>query len=506
VTHVTLGEAACASSLRAALCCLAVCCLAGCATLRATTSSTPAELAERAARCEHFSDFEAELRDANDALLASATGEALMSGNAALSGARRTCARAVLGSLLERREASGTGAVQAELDAMAQSLRGELRALAREVLGVAARELEPLLAEALSHGTRATPLPTAQQPTGHEVPLGCQDQPDACRAAACLAGEPDAASAAVEAAARGCLDVQRARPAALAAPAIAALVAALASRAQSGASTEALVQLEGLRRQQWPRLEAVRSSQPALAAELATPFLALGSAKGAVTALRADAVRTHLALAQASVSQPGAAQLHRLVAARFGGPAEPPLEPRPGRWSPARWGCAWEQPQLPEPFPGVELKLEATCREAPVRASTADRGELATFDLEHELSTERVEATLRATCAERTFSFSFTVKGEVFGGSAGRGERVSAELEQQLLGAQRACEAWRVTQERQDCEAPGGVVGPAPEQRFVERFVLSGRWPACFVDGFTRRYGVPPPAPRSELERLSPAP
>jgi hypothetical protein len=480
-------------------------CLAGCATLRAT--STPTELAARAERCEHFSDFDAELREANDALLASASGDALLSGNASLSKARRACARAVLGSLLERREASGTGAVQAELDAMAQSLRGELRALAREVLGVGAQELEPLLAEALSHGTRATPLPTTPLPTGHEVPLGCQDQPDACRAAQCLAGSPDAAAADVEAAARGCLDAQRARPPAQAAPVVAALVQALKSRAQLGASTEALVQLEGLRRQQWPRLEAVRATQPALAAELATPFLALGSAQGAVTALRADAVRAHLALARSSAERPGAARLHRLVAARFGGPAEPVLEPRAGRWSPSRWGCTWEAPPLPEPFPGVELKLETTCREGQARPSTADRGELATFDLEHELSTERVEATLRATCAERTFSFPFTVKGEVFGGSAGRGERVWAELEQQLFAARRACEAWRVTQERQDCDAPGGVVGPGPEQRFVERFELTGRWPACFVDGFTRRYGVPPPvAAPSELERLSPAP
>jgi hypothetical protein len=463
--------------------------LVGCATTGGVVQAAE-DLEARAARCERFTSFEGELRAVSDQLLASAPGERVLQGSELVSRARRACAQATLLGLLERRESAGVVAAQLELDAMARALPpGELRRLSREVLGAGVPALEAMLAEALAHVGPTSLRP--QQAAFVDTPLTCRDQTEPCARVWCLTGESGASGNELEGAARACLDGLRAQPAEVAAPQLSKLVVELGARGATGALTEGLVQLETLRRALWPRIEAALPTQPARAARLAEPFTAIAGARGEVARVRAVAVRAHLELATAAGARVGVARLHRLVAADLGGPSEPALEAVPGRWGTGRWGCTWEQPQLPAPFPGAELRLEAACRQQQREAARGPTGELATFELERDLVRETVDGWLRASCGGRTYGFALSLRNQVYDGVAGRADALRAELEHLVGSARRTCERAREAQVQADCE--GVLTGAAAEQRFVEHFEVLGRWPLCFARAFEERYGVAPP-------------
>jgi hypothetical protein len=260
--------------------------------------------------------------------------------------------------------------------------------------------------------------------------------------------------------------------------------------------TEALLTLETLRRQLWPEvLAAANGGQPIIAAQLAAPFSVLDSSRGEVERLRTRAIAFHLDLARAAAPRALAARLQRLLAAQAGGPPEPPLKGEPGRWSTARWGCAWTEPALPTPFNDVELRLIATCRKgASAKRAQPEPGALATFELEKSLEQELVEGSVSATCGGRTFRKSFSVRALLFDASdTGRAEALVDELRALVAGAERDCRELRAQQARTACDELSTLSPADAEQRYAEAFAATGRWEPCFVEHFTRRYGVPPP-------------
>jgi hypothetical protein len=473
--------------------------LAGCAATGAGSSTARlAQLEHQAPDCPSFAELDGRVQTESDQLVASAPSEALISGAAALGRARRACARHVLGRLLELRELQGISAVQAELDALARAFtREDLDGLLAAAVGGDANALRPLVAEAYAHhrGEGRTSA-TAPPPQPHEEQLLCAELSEPCAAATCLAEHRAAAE--LSARSRACLDALRTDAPARRAQVTARLIEALRPAGASGVLTEALLTLETLRRQLWPEVLAAKDGgQPLLAAQLAAPFAVLDSSREEVGRLRTQGIAFHLELARGAAPRALAARLHRLVAARAGGPAEPPLQGEPGHWSTARWGCAWTAPSLPTPFQDVELRLLATCRKAAAaKRPRPEPGALSTFELEKSLEQELVEGSVSATCAGRTFRKPFSVRALLFDASdTGRAEALLDELRALVAGAERDCRELRAAQARASCDELATLSSADAEQRYAEAFVATGRWEPCFVAHFTRRYGVGPPMP-----------
>lgn len=439
-----------------------------CATVQ--PRATVDELTRRASQCEDFAAFDAELHDARTALLANSAGTTLLEDDARLSQARRACTRTVLRRLSELQPDE----VQTTLDALARSWpEAELKRLVHEVLGVTA--LDARLLEARAHAQGAPPDPTA------EPRDPCADRREVCDAALC---QVRAHSPTVEVVSRRCLD--QALPAARLTD-VSALVSALKDSGQApSVVTEGLIVLETARRQVWPQVEAEAAGRPALAATLAAPFVVLDLARPQVEALRRAAVQRHLAAARAAQAFSDVAQLHRLIAAEFGGPSAQGPEPMPGLWDSSHWRCEEVPAPVRPVFSGARARLDATCRTRNDRPTTSiANGELATFDLERNLTPRVIEGTLRVTCAGRSSSYAVAVTAEVFSGSVAM-EPLEAVLDAKLEQARRECAAVR---DPQVCQA--GT--PDQEHRGIEAFVIQGHWNPCFVAAFRATWGVDPP-------------
>lgn len=480
----------------------------GCATL--TPAQRRAQLKADAETCASFAEFDARIQAESDELVAHAPSDELMAGASALSRARRSCAHFAISRLLELREKRGTQAVEDELDALARAFSpDELNLVLRETLGSGAADLRPHVVEALARralkrdGERKTPAspPQAADP---ELPARtdmvdttpmCVEATNPCERATCFVNQ-SAEAAALSTAARKCLDSLRPQPPLDRARAMATLVTGLRTQATSGVLTETLLSLETLRRQLWPQIEAASNAQkPALAAQLAEPFVVLDSSRAEVERLRQQAVSFHLGLARQASPHALATRLHRLVAAQLKGPEEPALAGEPGRWAMPRWACTWPQPELPTPFNDVELRLSATCRSRAAKKPDGEpRHDLATFDLEHALERETISGAITANCAGRQFVFDFSVNELVIDSSdTGRAEALLTELHRVTNLAERECRATWAATARRGCDRLLTDREADVEQRFAEAFVATGQWERCFVEYFTRRYGVPPP-------------
>lgn len=482
-----------------------------CATL--TPAQRRAQIETEAESCSSFAEFDARVQAESDELVANAPSDELMAGASALSRARRTCAHFSIAHLIELREKRGTQAVEDELDALARAFSpDELNLVLRETLGSGAAELRPQVVEALARralkrdGERKTPASTPQA-AEPELPLRtdvvdstpmCVEATTPCETATCFINQP-AEAGAISSAARKCLDSLRPQPPLDRARAMAMLVTGLRTQGTSGVLTETLLSLETLRRQLWPEVEAAsRAQKPALAAQLAEPFAVLDSTRAEVERLRQQAISFHLGLSRQASPHALAARLHRLVAAQLKGPEEPALAGEPGRWTTPRWACTWPHPELPTPFNDVELRLGATCRTRAAKKPDTQqpRQDLATFDLEHALERETISGAVTANCAGRQFVFDFSLNELVIDSSdTGRAEALLTELHRVTNLAERECRASWAATARKSCERLLTDRDADLEQRFAEAFVATGRWEGCFVEHFTRRYGVPPPVP-----------
>lgn len=295
-------------------------------------------------------------------------------------------------------------------------------------------------------------------------------------------GERDA-----DALARRCLDDVSAHPHEERARQVAAVLTRLRDFAPLPALTEALSTLETLRRQDWPGIEAAaQQGQRGLAAQRASPFLALDRARAEVQRLRDEGQAHHLQRARALAATPAAAWVHAKVAEQLGGPAAPPF-PEKGRWAPARWRCSSPAPErLPALPPGVEATLHATCSQ-PSRST--DRSELRTFDMD--LGGQRVEGFLVVACADKSNSFSFRV--EEPGVSGFPAAALDAELGKLVGVATKTCREQRDLAALKDCAELKGRSPADTLRRYALHAKATGAWATCFREWLETTEGVAPP-------------
>lgn len=486
-----------------------------CATVKPPLSDRLGALEQDAAHCDDFAAFDARARDLGDELVSGAPGDELVRGSSRVSSARRACARRVLETFPERREAKGVEALQRQLDAMAHTFdASELAALVDESVADAST-LRPLIEEATQRASReaktksmdkrddaALKALAVKPPPGTErardveaLPSRCElEKP--CDAVACFAAEVrDGADRgplkpAVERLARGCLDALRGVAPDLRAERTGTLLSELRLFAPTTVELEATLSLETLRRAQWPEVEAALSAKLfAKAASLATPFAALETAQREVQRVRSAAVAHHLELARDAKAKALAARLHRRLAMQFGGADEPELSAEPGRWERPRWNCAAPVPELPDAPSAMDLRLAVTCRKSTAEQSGDKRSELQTFDLEKSMERERVDGTLTVTCAGRIATQQFSAPSQ---------DQLRHEVEWAVSRAANECQRLHASAAAKDCELLASSLPLELEQRFAEHAVVTGRWEPCFAAWFRARYGVALAPPRAE--------
>jgi hypothetical protein len=444
-------------------------CLAACATPRNA-------LEVEAQQCESFSAFDASVREGIDEALAHTPGPELVAQTSRLNRARRLCARHVVSTLRALREARGVEAIQLELDAMTATWSAQtVRALLIEQLGAEAVDLEPLLAESDQRSARAaheTRLARAE-PDAFQASRACEAI-GACERLSCE-GQPQAD---LERAAKSCLAQAAARDAPGRAAASREVLKRLPTT-PSAARTEAALMRESAQRVVWLQVdEAMGDGHWGTAAQLAT---SLGPSARADD-VRAQALRHHLARAQALSAFPDAAWLHRRLAEDFGGPhAEPST--RHGRWESPRWRCPGTPPSLPTLPAGLTGMLAARCDAPKAEAAPHTKDEaLRTFELESELRQHHVTATLSLSCADQRFVLPLMVEDA---------EAVPAEV-------QRVVQETLVTCSHAPAAAQSCALLTQDSAVVLERFValarFTRRWEPCFVEWLEQQEGTSPPA------------
>lgn len=464
--------------------------------------STGAQVQRDAEQCESFVSFDARVRDELDTLLAQAPGETLVRESSRLNNARRTCARKVISGFLTLREERGVEPVQLELDALSATYRPEdLRALMTAVLGEELVQLEPLLIEARVRATRQGHAQGAQRRdeleraklkveppdtlgTAPDAPATLCDEHSPCAQLRCVLEHPPASP---DAAARACLDEAATfEPAARARRA--AEVLSLLPSTPGPARTEARLMLETLRTQLWPQVEAaLAAKQPGHAAQLASLFRVLPAVSAQVEKLRQAAQAHHLARAKGA--PPSSAWLHLRLAAEFGGPEAPELG-GVGRWETARWSCKAAQPELPVLAAGLSAMLTVRCG-APGSQKRKDDSATRTFELENALRGQRVEGTLRVTCADRSVEFPLMIEDP---GVEGFPERALVEeLERTVATAAAGCSQIHERAVSRSCSALRQLSPDQIVARFVEHWRFLQRWAPCFEEWLLAHDGVSPP-------------
>jgi hypothetical protein len=287
---------------------------------------------------------------------------------------------------------------------------------------------------------------------------------------------------------RACLDATTSLLPDDRARAVARVLARLRDFGRSGAATEAQRTLETLRRQLWPEVEAaVARGARGVAAQRASPFLALDAVRGEVQRLRDEAQAHHLSRAKALAKTPTAAWLHARIAEELGGPAASPTPPEKGRWLPPRWRCSAPPPAQPALPPGMEASLHVTCSE-PRR----DTSELRTFDLG--LEGVRVEGTLVVTCASSTLRLP--LRAEEPGVSGFPSAAFDAALAGALSGARRQCSDAHAQGAAALCAELGRRTIPELKRRFTLAAWLSGAWAPCVAEWLLTAEDVLPPRAR----------
>lgn len=474
--------------------------LVGCAT-------TSAQLEHDAWGCESFAEFDARVRSQLEALLAEAPGDTLVREASRLNTSRRTCARHVLSTLITVREARGVEAVQQELDAMSATYRQEdLRAMLTESLGPEVASLEPLLVEARTRVTRRAAAAGHEQRddaereklkvevpdtlgAAPEVPESMCDERRPCEQLRCVVEHPPASP---EAAARACLD----EATALDPPARARRAAEVLSwlpSTPSAARTEARMQLETLKTQLWPGVEAALAArQPGRAAQVASLFRALPSVSARVEQLRDAAQAHHLARAKALSASPEAGWLHRRLAEELGGPEAPPLTGA-GRWETTRWRCPAPQPTLPELPSGLGATLTLKC-EAP-REKKRSNDTMHTFDLESSLKGQRLDGSLLVSCADRSSSYALRVEDPGVEGFPE--EALRQELQRMIARAVTDCARLHQFAAPRSCAELRTRGAAELITRFVNHARFTHRWEPCFEAWLLATEGVASPAPPS---------
>lgn len=428
----------------------------GCAT-------TAASLQTEAPRCDSFAAFDARARAELDRLAERAPGDELMRETSRLNQARRQCARHVLEASVSTREAEGAEHLQRELDAMVQAFSREtLDALLLETVGDA---LAPQVAEARA-GTRTPhvdPEPAAPSLCDEALP---------CAQFHCVTEKAERQ----DAAARACLDSLNGKDPLVRALGVRDVLLALPMD-PSGARTEASSQLEGLRRQLWPKVEQLEArGLLARAAELATPFDLSPGFRDQVLRLRDAARVQQLALAE-KTSSPALGWLHRRVAAQFGA-APVDLPPSPSQWRPSRWVCGDEPPKLPALPWGLSAQLTGRC-EKQQAGKGGSTDELRTFELESELSSRRVTGKVVVFCAdlERLQTLN-----------AYERELLELDLQHAIDQSLEPCARAHDAAAERDCAALD--LEDSAAAKAVEHALAMRRWPACFARWWAAKYGV----------------
>ncbi|MFZ5446597.1 MAG: hypothetical protein ACOZQL_41805 [Myxococcota bacterium] len=467
----------------------------GLALLLAACATTGASLHDEAPRCESFASFDARVRTELDALLREAPGDRLVHESSRLNLARRTCARHVLSELRSRRETDGLEAVQRELDALSATYAAdELRALLTAALGDDAAQLEPLLQEARQRTTRVAGAAAAQRRDDDErsrlaveapesmgpapsAPDTMCDEPTPCAQLDCVLKD----GAPFELPARRCLDTLAPLEPWRRADALSVVLLKLPAK-PGPARSDALSMLQTLERQLWPEVDAaLLARHPGRAAQLANAFRGLPARRDEVARLREAALAHHLARATELASSPAAAWLHRKLAEGFGGPPTPDLDTR-GRWEPLRWRCKADQPTLPALPGGLSAILSVRCDEPPKRDARPDA--LRTFELEREMSGQRVRGSLTVACADRTNLF--TVQAEDLA-------TLPAELSRLVDTAVGACARIHTFAATRSCAELRRLTPAAVIERFVGHQRFTHRWEPCFVEWMLANEGVSPP-------------
>ncbi|MDP3155064.1 MAG: hypothetical protein Q8N23_20460 [Archangium sp.] len=466
--------------------------------------STSAQLQRDAEQCDSFAEFDARVRGELDALLLRAPGETLVRESSRLNAARRSCARKVISGLLTLREERGIEAVQQELNALSATYRSdELRALMSAALGDEVVQLEPLLAEARVRATRQGGSQSAQRRdelerdklkveapdamgTAPESPTTMCDEHSPCAQLRCVLEHPPASP---DAAARACLDeaatfepAERARRA--------AGVLSLLPASPGPARTEARLMLETLRTQLWPQVEAaVAAKKRGHAAQVASLFLGLPAVSAQVEKLR-DAAQAHH-LARAKGAPAGSEWLHRELAAEFGGPEAPELG-GVGRWEPPRWRCKTPPPEMPALAAGLSAMVTGRC-ESPASEKRKDDSAMRTFELESSLRGQRVEGSVRVTCADRSVEFPLMIQDP---GVEGFPERALMEALERTVGTAAAgCVRTHEQAVSRSCELISTLSPDQIVARFVEHWRFLHRWAPCFEAWLLAHEGVLPPLP-----------
>ncbi len=372
------------------------------------------------------------------------------------------------------REAAVLGARASDADR--DALR-HLSALDRDATRWSSGELAPLRP---ADDVTAEALRSLDGPGGDARPCATGS---ACVRLTCdtlSAGDADAL-------ARRCLDDVSTQPLDARARQVAAVLTRLLDFPRGPALTEALSTLETLRRHAWPDIEAAATQgRKGLAAQRASPYLALAHARSDVQRLRDEGQAHHLQRARSLAATPAAAWLHAKVAEELGGPAAPPSSDK-GRWGPPRWRCTSPPPEaLPALPAGLEATLRAGCSE-PSRSS--DRSELRTFDLD--VGGQRVEGFLVVACAERSNSFAFRV--EEPGVSGFPAAAFDAELQRLLALATKTCREQHELAALRECaelqrRAPAEVT-----RRYTQHARATGQWATCFREWLEATEGASPP-------------
>ena len=480
--------------------------LAGCAT-------TSAQLERDAPTCESFAPFDARVRSQLEALLAEAPGETLVRETSRLNSSRRTCARHVLSGLLAVREAQGIEAVQQELDAMSATWNPEdLRALMTGSLGSDSAALEPLVVEAQTRVKRReaaagnarrdewereklkVEVPESVGTKAPDAPESMCDEQKPCAQLRCVVEHPPASP---EAAARACLDEAATFEPQARARRAAEVLALLPSSPGAG-RTEARLQLETLRTQLWPQVEAaVTAKQPGRAAQVASLFRDLPPVRARVESLREAALAHHLARANELAAFPEAVWLHRRLATGFGGPEAPELAGF-GKWESPRWRCKDTMPELPALPAGLGARLNVRC-EAPKEAKRGNDS-MHTFDLESSLEGQRLDGTLLVACADR--SSSYTLHVEDPGVQGFPREALLQELQRLIARAMTDCARIHSFAATRSCTELRKRGAGELISRFVGHARFTGRWEPCFEEWLLATEGVTPPVPPSRVPVL----
>ena len=430
-------------------------------------AGTRGALHDEAEHCASFADFDARAREELDALTQSAPGDVLMRETSRLNQARKQCARHVLEAALSRREDEGSEAVQRELVAMSRAFSREtFDALLADTVGDA---LSTQVAEARA----GTPVSARPEPV---LSTMC-DEPLPCAQFHCVVdkGEP------ADRAAQACLDALVGKAPLDRAMGVRDVLQSL-PQAPGPARTEAMMQLEGLRRQLSAKLEAARArGQTSRVAEQLTPFDVVPSMRAEVEAARTSARELHLDLAKRSTS-PAVAWLHRAVATRFGAdPVAPPAST--AAWKPSRWTCSKDAPTLP-PLPrGMSAQLTARCDAPRPPPTEASKDDLRTFDLESEMQGQRVTGKVVVRCAdlERVQSLS-----------AFERELLEVDLQRALEQSVTPCARAQETAAEKACAVLD--LEDSAQGRVVEAALALHHWPGCFSRWWAGKYGVALPA------------